>query len=173
MRTHQQPRVRKSTVVLVIGLLIALLGIGLTACGYSSASIASTFSQTQVQSQAQTQVDTKVKKCGIVQVSGRLEVPVNDTGAAVAENCFLQAFRVCQPAILVYIIGSVDTLLVRTFIIHNNHGKCSITDARQFRLVPRPLTPAVIFTCAGLTKLQNALRINACGRDGNIIILAI
>ncbi len=170
MRTYQQPSVHKIMIVFAIGLLIALLGIGLAACGYSSASIASTLSQTQIQSQAQTQVQSKVKNCGIVQIFGRPEAPVNGRGAATAENCFLQAFRICQPAVLVYFIGSVDTVLVRTFTIHNNHGKCSITDVRQFRLVPRTLTPAVFYTCAGLTKLPNALRINACGRDGNIII---
>jgi len=170
MRTHQQPTVRRTTAVFVAGLLIGLLGIGLAACGYSSASMGSTLSQTQVQSQAQIQVQTKVRNCGTVQGFGHLEVPVIDPGAAAVESCFLQAFRACQPAKLVYIVGGVDTVLLRTFIIHNKHGKCSITDARQFRVVPRALSPAQVFACAGLTNLSKGMRIDACGKDGTVVV---
>jgi hypothetical protein len=168
---HQRPWVRRTNAIFTSGLLIAILSIGLAACGYGSASIASTLSQDAGQSQVQVQGQGNItKKCGTVQGFARLEVPVIDSVAAPVENCFVQAFRVCRPATLVYTLGSVDTVLMRTFTIHNNHGKCSITDAKQFRVVPRPLSPAQIFTCSGLTKLPNALRFNACGKDGNVVL---
>src|SRR5229473_1234245 len=142
-----QPWVRTTSVAFNTGLLITLLSLVLAACGYNSASISSTLSQTQVdQPQAQTQVQTKVKQCGTVSGLGRLEVPVNDTGAAAAENCFWRAFQHCQPATLVFVSSSVDTSLIRTFVIHQNRARCSITDARQFRVVPRPPSPALVFT---------------------------
>jgi len=166
---YQRPWVHRTNAIFTLGLLIILLSIGFAACGYDSASIASPLSQNAVQSQVQGQGNI-TKKCGTVQGFSRLEVPVIDSVAAPVENCFLQAFRVCRPATLVYTLGSVDTVLMRTFTIHNNHGKCSITDAKQFRVVPRPLSPAQVFTCSGLTKLPNGLRFNACGKDGNVIL---
>jgi hypothetical protein len=150
----------------ILGLLVILLSVGFAACGYGSATIATPLPQTQ----SQTQLQMKIKNCGTVQGLRGLEVPVNDNGGAAAENCFWQAFRTCQPATLVYIMGGVDTVLTRTFTIHNNHGKCSITDTRQFQVVPRLPSPAQVFTCAGLTKLSNTLRINTCGKDGNIVL---
>jgi hypothetical protein len=173
MRTNQglRPLFDSTAAVLSIGLLVALLSAVLAACGYSSASISSTLSQAQVdQPQAQTQVQTKIKQCGTVSGLGRLEVPVNDIAGERAENCFWQAFQHCQPATLVFFISNVDTSFIRTFTIHNNRGKCSITDARQFRVVPRPPSPALFFTCAGLTRLPDGLRFVACGKDGNIIM---
>jgi len=162
---------RTTAAIVNIGLLIALLSIGLAACSNSSASISSTLSQAQVaQPQAPIQVQTKMKNCGTVASLGRLEVPVNDTIGAQAESCFWRAFQHCQPATLAFIMSSIDTSLIRTFTIHNNQGKCSITDARQFRIVPRPPSQAQVFTCAGLTKLAGALRFNACGKDGNVVL---
>jgi len=145
-----------------MGLLIALLSIGLAACGYRSTaegSISSTLSQTQV------------KKCGTVASPGRLEVPVNETGAAQVENCLWQAFSKCQPAMLVFTMSSINTSLIRTFTIHNDRGKCSITDAVQLRTGPGTPPPAVIYTCTGLIKLPGALRFTSCGKDGDIIVL--
>ncbi len=173
LQHHQglQRWVRATSIAFSTGLLAALLSMVLPACGYNSASISSTLSQAQMdQPQAQTQLQTKVKKCGTVSGLGHLEVPVNDTGGERAENCFWQAFQHCQPATLVFFINSIDTSLIRTFTIHNNRGKCSLTDARQFRVVPRPPSPALVFTCASLTKLPDALRFSACGQDGNILV---
>ncbi len=173
LQNHRElrPWVRTTAAVVSIGLWIALLSVGLAACGYISASISSMLSQAQVaQPQAQTQVQTNVKNCGTVAGLGRLEVPVNDTIGAQAESWFWRAFQHCQPAMLAFLMSSIDTSLIRTFVIHKNRGRCSITDARQFRVVPRPPSPAQVFTCAGLTKLPGALRFSGCGKDGNIIV---
>jgi uncharacterized iron-regulated membrane protein len=173
LQNHQElrPWVRTTGTLFILGLLIALLSVGLAACGYGGISISSMVSQAQIaQPQARTQVQTKIKNCGTVAGLGRLEVPVNDTGATAAESCFWRAFQNCQPAMLAFIMSSIDTSLIRTFVIHKNRARCSITDARQFRVVPRPLSPAQVFTCAGLTKLPGALRFNACGKDGNVVL---
>src|SRR5215472_10026788 len=136
MSQHYQrlrPWVRTTSVAFSTGLLVAFLSMVLSACVYSNASIFSTLPQAQVaQPQTQTQIQTKVKNCGTVSRLGHLEVPVNDTGAAAAENCFWRAFQHCQPATLVFVSSSVDTSLIRTFVIHKNRGRCSIIDARQF-----------------------------------------
>jgi hypothetical protein len=157
--------------VFSMGLLVALLSVALTACGYSSASISSKLFPAQVPPpQAQTQVQTRVKNCGTVTGLRRLEVPTNDPLGTQAESCFWRAFQHCQPATLVFLSGNIDTTFKRTFTIHNTRVRCSITDAKQFRIVPRPLSPAQVFTCAGLTKLPGALQFNACGKDGNVVL---
>ena len=94
-----------------------------------------------------------------------------DSGAQQAENCFWQAFQHCRSATLVFITTSVDTALIRTFTIHNNQGACSISDARQLRVVPnQPSSAATTFTCTGLVQQQQGLRFSACGQDGDIVV---
>ena len=155
---------------LSIGLLITLVSAGLAACGYSGSNEGST-SSTEHQPQAQvTHLPTQVQKCGIVQGLARLEVPVDDNGAQQAENCFWQAFQHCRPTTLVFITTSVDTALIRTFTIHNNKGACSISDARQLRVVPNQPSAATTFTCTGLVQQQQGLHFLACGQDGDIVV---
>src|SRR5262245_37182701 len=107
LQNHQElrPWARTTGTVFILGLLIALLSVGLAACGYGGVSISSMVSQAQVdQPQARTQVQTKVKNCGTVAGLGFLKVPVDDTGAAAAESCFWRAFQHCQPAMLAFIM---------------------------------------------------------------------
>jgi hypothetical protein len=153
------------------GLLVALLSVVLIACGYSSTSSSSRSFQTQVPPPpARTQVQTRGKNCGTVTGLRGLEVPTDDSIGVQAESCFWRAFQLCQPATLVFLSGNIDTTFLRTFTIHNDRMRCSITDAKQFRIVPRPLSQAQVFTCAGLTKLPGALQFNACGKDGNVVL---
>ena len=155
---------------LSIGLLIALVSTGLAACGYSGSNEGST-SSTQHQPQAQvTHLPAQVRECGIVQGLARLEVPVDDNGAQQAENCFWQAFQHCRPTTLVFITTSVDTALIRTFTIHNNKGACSISDARQLRVVPNQPSAARTYTCTGLVQQQHSLRFFSCGEDGDVVV---
>ena len=153
------------------GLLVALLSVVLTACGSSSTSSSSRSFQAQVPPpQARTQVQTRVKNCGTVAGLRRLEVPTNDGIGVQAESCFWRAFQQCQPATLVFLSANSDTTFLRTFTIHNDRMRCSITDAKQFRIVPGPLSQTQVFTCAGLSKLPGALQFNACGKDGNVVL---
>lgn len=153
------------------GMLVALLSVVLTACGSSSTSISSRLFRAQVPPpQARMQAQTRVKNCGTVAGLRRLEVPTNDIIGVQAESCFWRAFQLCQPATLVFLSGNIDTTFLRTFTTHNDRIRCSLTDAKQFRIVPGPLSPAQVFTCAGLTKLPGALQFNACGKDGNVVL---
>jgi hypothetical protein len=156
--------------MLSIGFMMVLAGVGLAACGYSASNQGSSPS-THSQPQAQvTHPPVPVQKCGIVQGLAHLEVPPSDTGAERAENCFWQAFQRCRPATLVFITSSVDTALIRTFTIHNDNGACSISDAKQQRIVPHPPVPAGTYTCAGLLQKTDGLHFSACGKDGDVLV---
>ncbi len=156
------------------GFLIALVSVGLAACGYNAdqGSISSSQSLAQViHSQAQVaQTQVRVQKCGVVQALGILEVPPSDTGAEQVETCFWQAFQHCHPATLIFIRSGRGEVLMRTFTLHNNKGSCSISDAKQLRIAPNPPSPANIYTCTGLVKQPGALRFTACGQDGDIFV---
>ena len=154
-----------------VALLLVFASAGIAACAYSSAAQASV-SSALPQSQAQSQPLAEVagKKCGTVQTLGRLEVPVADSDAAEVESCFWRALQQCRPATLVFIMSSIDTSVLRTFSIHKNHGECSIVDTRQFRVIPRPISAPVNYTCAGVKKVQGGLLFVACGQDGNVTV---
>lgn len=155
---------------LSIVLSIVLASTTLAACSYNGSNQSST-SSTQSQPQAQaTHPPVQVQKCGIVQGLASLKVPVADTGAVQAENCFWHAFQQCYPATLVYIIGGIDTAFIRTFMIHNNNGTCSISDVKQQRNVSNPTSAAETYICAGLVQLPNGLHFSACGKDGNVFV---
>jgi len=157
-----------------IGFLIIVVSVGLAACGYNAdqGSISSTQPLAQmIHSQAQTaQAQVRVQKCGVVQSLGGLKVPVGDTGAERVETCFWRAFQHCHPATLIFIMSSIDTSLIRTFTIHKSKGLCSISGAKQLRVVPNRLSPAKIYTCTGLVKQPGALRFTACGQDGDVFV---
>jgi len=165
---------RTSSAALGTGLLIALVSAGLAACGYNAdqGSIASTQSVAQViHSQAQaTHSQVQVQKCGVVQALGILEFPPSDTGAEQVETCFWQAFQHCHPATLIFIRSGRGIALMHTFTLHNNKGSCSISDAKQLRIAPNPLSPPRTYNCTGLVKLPGALRFTACGQDGDVFV---
>jgi len=165
---------RTTSVALSTGFLIALVSVGLAACGYNAdqGSIPSTQFLAQVlHSQAQVaQAQVRVKRCGVVQTLGRLEVPPSDTGAEKVETCFWRAFQHCHPATLIFIVSSIDTSLIRTFTLHNKKGSCSISDAKQLRVVPNRPSPAKTYTCTGLVKLPGGLRFTACDQDGDVVV---
>ena len=157
------------SVVLVTGLLIALASMGLAACGYPSANISSTLSHAQA---AQSQSQTQVQQCGFVQGYGAFEAVPIDTGGMRAETCFWQAFQHCHLATLVFITNNFfNTSLIHTFTIHNDHGRCLISDARQSRVFANPPSSAAIYICAGLIRYPRALDFLACGKDGTILVI--
>jgi hypothetical protein len=67
-------------------------------------------------------------------------------------------------------MSGIDTSVLRTFSIHNDHGECSIVDTRQFRVIPGRVSAAVNYTCAGVKKVQGGLLFVACGQNGNIAV---
>jgi hypothetical protein len=144
------------------------MSISLAACGYSGSRqnrSPSTQSSAQVAN-----TPASVQECGIVQDPGRLKVPIADSGANQAENCFWHAFQHCNPATLVYILGGIDASLIRTFTIHNETVKCLLLDAKQQRIVPNPPSVPETYICAGLVQQPNGLYFYACGKDGDIFV---
>jgi hypothetical protein len=167
-----RPRLSTTSVVLAIGLLIALASTGLAACGYSGSNQGSTPSpQSRPQAQV-THPPVPVQKCGVVQSLARLEVPPSDTGAERVETCLWQAFQHCHPAELVFISSSPGTALIRTFTISSNNGACSISDARQQRIASNPPSVAGTYTCTGLVQKPGGLLFTACGKDGDVLVPA-
>jgi len=94
---------------LIIGLSIAFISIALVACAYSGAHQGISLS-TQPSAQV-VNTPASVQKCNIVQGPGRLKVPIADSGAEQAENCFWHAFQHCHPASLISIIGGIRVSL--------------------------------------------------------------
>src|SRR5215471_15221437 len=157
----------RTIIALSICLLVVLVSTGLAACGSRSSNQVNT-SSTQPKTQV-AQLPVQVQNCGMVQGLARLEVPVADNGSQQAENCLWQAYQHCRPATLDFITTSLDTALIRTFTIHNNQGTCSISDARQLRMMPNQLSAVKTFTCTGLIQ-QQGLRFLSCGEDGNVFV---
>jgi hypothetical protein len=166
---------RTTSAALGTRFLIAVVSVGLAACGYNGSdqgSLSSTQSSSQViDTQPQvTHSQAQVQKCGIVQALGTLKVPPSGADSEQAETCFWQAFQHCHPATLIFIRSGLGSALIRTFTLHNNHGACSITDAKQLRIAPNPPSAIKIYTCTGLVKLLGALRFTACGQDGDVVV---
>jgi hypothetical protein len=156
------PLSSKAFAILSLGFLLVMLSVGIAACGYPTTGSTAPSPTATVQ----------VQKCGVVQTGpGPRKVPTNDDLAKQATDCFWKAFQQCRPANLIYRAGGVDTIVVRTFTIQNNNGKCSITDAAEHFIVPHP-TPVVskAFTCAGVTQQADGLHFSACGEDGDVVV---
>ena len=184
MRTYPglRRRVCSSGTVFVSGLLVALLSMGLVACGNELAGNSSTQSQAQVSKASsavqpraggrQEPVQPQVQKCGFVQGYGALKTVPIDTGSAEqAENCFWQAFQSCHPAMLIFVTSSLHATFTHTFSIRNDNGQCSIQDSTSSGSNTSPASPSTTYTCSGVKRYPRALYFLACGKDGTIVVL--
>ncbi len=156
-RQNTAPRITAFVSVTTLFFVIAL---GLAACGSNGGTGGSP-----------TATPATVQKCGSVHTlpTGKLNDP---TTAKSTENCFWQAYQKCQPATLGYSAGGVDTISNSTFTISGTGGKCSISDAVQFSIVPATPSAPKTYTCTGMTQQQDGLHISACGDRGDILIPA-
>ena len=179
MTPYRQPqhRVRTTGTIFILGLLIALLSVGLTACSYRSASISSAQSQALLTDPPAGVTQPKAPviqnpECDFVQGYGALKtVPVDTGRSEQAGNCFWQAFQTCRPAALIFITNSLHATFTHTFTIQNSHGNCSILEATKFGSVTNAASPATVYSCAGLKRYPRALYFLGCGKDGTIIVL--
>jgi len=153
-------------------LSLALFGILLVGCG--SSTVGSTPPTTNPTSVA-------VQKCGAIGVMRNQPVLIAPASAiktsasstvkpSVAGNCFMQAFQQCQAASLVVNFGSVDTVTTHTFTLQKQNAGCTISDAVQSRVIPRPAKNIGTYTCTGLVSAANELHFNGCGKLGNIVV---
>ncbi len=148
--------------LLGILLSIALFGILIAGCGSSAVGATpSTPSPTT----------TPLQKCGAI---GVMRTIANTTpgkvNANTAGSCFWQAFQKCRPASLVVSFGGVDTVTTHTFTLQKKNTNCTISDAVQSRIVPRPARNTGTYTCTGLVNASTELRFNGCGKLGNIVV---
>ena len=94
------------------------------------------------------------------------------SGAAQIEDCFFQAYQSCAPATLRAQINGVDAGTTHMFSLSGSTGACTITDAAQTRVVPRPAGPQMTYTCSGMSEDANGLTVSGCGDLGDVVIPA-
>ena len=109
-----------------------------------------------------------VQNCGAIGVMRTR--PVGAVKANVAGNCFWQAFQQCRAASLTVNFSGIDTVTTHTFTLQKKNTNCTISDAMQNRIVPRPAKNIGTYTCSGLVNEPNELRFNGCGTLGNIVV---
>jgi len=148
--------------LLKIVLLVAVVAFIATACGSS------------VGAAPQTPTPAPLQKCGSINVMpSRIASAQNaavNAGTGVAGNCFWQAFQQCKSASLTVSFGSVDTVTIHTFNVQKKDAGCTISDAVQHRVIPRPAGTIATYTCSGLAKVANELHFNSCGISGNVTV---
>jgi len=108
--------------------------------------------------------------CGQVSVLGPPGSTATNSGSQAAEDCFYQAYQQCTPVTLEVSISAVDAGIRHTFTLQGSGGSCTITDAQQHFVVPRPPQPAVTTTCGGLSRATDGgLLVLSC--DGNDVVV--
>jgi hypothetical protein len=107
--------------------------------------------------------------CGSVSVLGG---HVTSSNAQQVESCFYQAYQQCSPATMSATLNGVDAGTTHTFSLQNSSGGCTIFDARQTRVIPRPPGPATTVTCAALTDTGSGLLFSSCGTFGDVLVPA-
>ncbi|WP_126555118.1 hypothetical protein [Dictyobacter kobayashii] len=85
-------------------------------------------------------------------------------------NCFWNAYQTCTPASLNYVVGSVDTVTTRTFLIQKTGSGCLVQDKLQMRVIPRPPQKSQLYTCSAIKMQATALQVLNCQTDGTITL---
>jgi hypothetical protein len=99
-----------------------------------------------------------------------LVAPADASNAKKVEDCFWQAYQHCSPATMVYTQGSIDTTTIHTFLLASQNGKCVITDAVQFQMLPRSPQAAKNHVCSGLRQQTDGLHVLACESEGDVLV---
>lgn len=142
---------------------LALLLFLLAACGTNTTITGSN-------GPAATATTLPTQLCGTVHTLRQQVVPGDQKSAKGVEECFWQAYQQCHPAKLVYSQGSVDTVMIHTFSLKSQSGKCVITDALQHVVIPHPPQSEGNHTCTGLEQQAAGLRFLACTDEGNVLV---
>jgi hypothetical protein len=109
------------------------------------------------------------RDCGTVQIQvGRIS---DSAAAAQAENCFYQAYKICQPATLNVSEMGVDAGVQRTFTLAPNGGGCAISDSVHRYVVPNH-DETQAYTCGAVAQSSDGLAFSACGNDGDVTVPA-
>jgi hypothetical protein len=148
-RTQHHLRSHRSVAILPV-LILGLLFVGLTTtlAAYDTA---------------------QVQKCGQLHtLNGHFSESADSVKQA--ENCFWHAFQQCNAATLTFEASGIDTGIIHTFTVMNNNGTCSISDATQHYIAPRPPQSGNTYMCAGLVQQADGLHFSGCGDEGTVVV---
>ena len=105
--------------------------------------------------------------CGSVFFTAGTHPAQQGSQAQQAEQCFWQAYKQCQAALLAFTEMGVDTGVRHTFTTANHFGTCSLADeAESYGLRSRTTR----YACNGLMQRPDGLHVLACGEEGEVII---
>jgi hypothetical protein len=156
-KLQQLRKYRLSLACSVLGLAL-LVGL-LAACGSNSTTTGSPGPTPPPQTQS----------CGTLHVLGKTIVPADQPYAQQRVNCFWQAYQQCRPATLIFSASGIDAGTIHTFSLRSVNGKCTVTDAVQHFIAPRPPQTAGTYTCRNVALQSDGLHIS-CGDLGTVTI---
>lgn len=151
------------------GLVLFLVLLLLAACGTNANGTTTGGGGTP----AATSSPPPAQHCGVVHTQRLQVVPAEQDLARRVEDCFWQAYQQCHPATMTYSQGNLDTVMLHTFALASQNGRCVITDAVQRSVLPRPPQSAGSYTCASLSRQSDGLRFTGCGSEGNVLVPSV
>jgi hypothetical protein len=151
-------------VAAMLGSLLVMLM--LAACG---SSIGGTGSQGGQSSPVATK-PVQTQNCGTLHSNVAGLVESDKAHAMQDENCFLNAYKQCQPAALTFQSTSLDTGVIHHLAVKSSNGSCSLTDGFQHYIAPNPPGGTITYTCASASMQSDGLHIASCGDAGDILI---
>lgn len=169
-------KTRTPPIYYIIGISLSLLCIGTILAACQTSAGASPIIPIQTSSPTAS-ADTPARNPGPLTKSQCGTITLTPTGklanpklAQRVGNCFWQAYQQCHTASFVFIIGGIDTVLMRTFHVEKKRSACTVTDLVQYRVVPRPLPAGQSYTCKQVINDRVRLQIQECGKDGTVIV---
>src|SRR5258708_35807161 len=133
-----QKRLSRTFIILSLGILVLVIGVGLSACGSNSVGSGGSTPTASLQAQ----------KSGTIQTKPNGDLP-NTSSAHQTTKCFWQSFQQCHVASLIYTAVGVDTVTTHTFNIQNNGGHFSVVYMVNHQDIPSSPT-AQTFTRIGV-----------------------
>ncbi|HLG78283.1 MAG TPA: hypothetical protein VKX46_17850 [Ktedonobacteraceae bacterium] len=172
-------KTRTPPIYYMISISLSLLCIGtiLAACQTNAGASASPNISTQANNPTVSVVGSPSRNSGPFTQSQCGTIALNPAGklanpklAQRVGNCFWQAYQQCHTASFVFMIGGIDTVLMRTFHVEKKRGACTVTDLVQYRVVPRPLPAGQSYSCKQVINDRVRLQIQECGKDGTVTV---
>jgi hypothetical protein len=160
--TNSRSRVNKGFVIYA-AMIMALFMFVLAACGSNVGGLGQATTPTSIPT-------SQVQKCGTVNTLHSQIVSVDQNTVKQTENCFWQAFQLCQPATLTYADNELDVGTINTFALKNTGGKCAISVGVQKFVAPHPPGKPTMYTCSGVKLQSDGLYIFSCGDAGTVVI---
>ena len=78
----------------------------------------------------------------------------------------MSAFRSCAPAVYQLSSFGVDTVGRSTFMVVRSAGRCGVTVATTFKVVPQPAKPPRVGRCAAIVRVGSDIAATGGGGAG-------